>query len=124
MSFPEINLEGGTDVSQKIVSFDEFSRMDLRIGKITKAEAVAGSKNLIKMLIDVGGGENRQAVAGIAQYYTAKELEGRQVAVIVNLQPKRMFGIESNVMILAAEDEKTVSLLLPERSVKTGSKIR
>lgn len=124
MSFPEISLEGGTAVSQKIVSFDEFLKMDLRIGKITKAEAVAGSKNLIKMLIDVGGGENRQAVAGIAQYYTAKELEGKQVAVIVNLQPKRMFGIESNVMILAAEDEKTVSLLLPESSVKTGSKIR
>jgi len=117
-------LEGGTDVSQKVVSFDEFSKMDLRIGKIIKAEAVAGSKNLIKMLIDVGGGENRQAVAGIAQYYTAKELEGKQVAVIVNLQAKRMFGIESNVMILAAEDEKTVSLILSERSVKTGSKIR
>jgi len=117
-------LEGGADVSQKVVSFDEFSKMDLRIGKITKAEGVAGSKNLIKMLIDVGGGENRQAVAGIAQHYTAKELEDKQVAVIVNLQPKRMFGIESNVMILAAEDEKTVSLLLSERSVKTGSKIR
>jgi len=111
-------------MSQKIVSFDEFSKMDLRIGKISKAEAVAGSKNLIKMLIDVGGGENRQGVAGIAQYYTAKELEGKQVAVIVNLQPKRMFGLESNVMILAAEDEKTVSLLLPDRSVKVGSKIR
>lgn len=110
-------------MSEKIVSFEEFSNMDLRIGKITKAESVAGSKNLIKMLIDVGG-ENRQAVAGIAQYYSPKELEGKQVAVIVNLQPKKMFGIESNVMILAAEDEKTVSVLLPDRPVKVGSKIR
>jgi len=110
-------------MSEKIVSFEEFSNMDLRIGKITKAESVAGSKNLIKMLIDVGG-ENRQAVAGIAQYYSPKELEGKQVAVIVNLQPKKMFGIESNVMILAAEDEKTVSVLLPDRAVKVGSKIR
>ncbi|MDH5634619.1 MAG: methionine--tRNA ligase subunit beta [Candidatus Bathyarchaeota archaeon] len=108
---------------EKIVSFEEFSKMDLRVGKITKAEPVTGSKNLVKMLIDVGG-ETRQAVAGIAQYYSPKELEGKHVAVIVNLQPKRMFGVESNVMILAAEDEKTVSILLPDRSVKVGSKIR
>jgi len=110
-------------MSEKIVSFEEFSKMDLRIGKITKAELVAGSKNLIKMLIDVGG-ETRQAVAGVAQYYTPKDLEGKYIAVIVNLQPKRMFGIDSNVMILAAEDEKTVSILSPDRPVKVGSKIR
>jgi len=109
---------------EKIVSFEEFTKMDLRIGKITKAEPVAGSRNLIKMLIDVGNGEVRQAVAGIAQYYNAKELEGRQVAVIANLQPKKMFGLESNVMILAAEDEKTVSMLLPDRPVRVGSKIK
>jgi len=109
---------------EKIVSFEEFTKMDLRIGKITKAEPVAGSRNLIKMLIDVGKGEVRQAVAGIAQYYNAKELDGKQVAVIANLQPKKMFGIESNVMILAAEDEKTVSMLLPDRPVRVGSKIK
>jgi methionine--tRNA ligase beta chain len=108
---------------EKIVSFEDFAKMDLRVGKIIKAETVVGSKNLIKMLIDVGG-ENRQAVAGVAQYYSPKELEGKQVAVIVNLQTKKMFGIESNVMILAAEDEKTVSVLLPDRQVKVGSKIR
>lgn len=106
-----------------IVSFDEFSKMDLRIGKIAKAEPVAGSKNLIRLLIDVGG-ETRQAVAGIAQCYSPKDLEGKHVAVIVNLQPKRMFGLDSNVMILAAEDEKTVTVLQPDRPVKAGSKIR
>ena len=109
---------------EKIVSFEEFTKMDLRIGKITKAEPVAGSRNLIKMLIDVGNSEVRQAVAGLAQYYNAKELEGKQVAVIANLQPKKMFGIESNVMILAAEDEKTVSMLLPDRPIRVGSEIK
>lgn len=109
---------------EKIVSFEEFSKMDLRIGKIIKAEPVAGSRNLIKMLIGIGDDETRQAVAGVAQYYSPKELEGKLIAVIVNLQPKRMFGIESNVMILAAEDEKTVSMLLSDRSVKVGSRIR
>jgi len=108
----------------QIVLFEEFLKMDLRIGKITKAEAVPQSRNLIKLIIDVGGGELRLAVAGIAQHYSPKELEGKQVAVIANLQPKRMFGIESTVMILAAEDEKTISVLLPDRLVKVGSKIR
>jgi len=114
----------GLNMPAQILSFEEFSKMDLRIGKITKAEAVPQSRNLIKLIIDVGGGESRQAVAGIAQHYSPKELEGKQVAVIANLQPKRMFGIESNVMILAAQDEKTVSMLLPDRPVKVGSKIR
>jgi methionyl-tRNA synthetase len=110
-------------MAEKTVTFDEFSKMDLRVGKITKAEQVAGARNLVKLLIDVGG-ENRQAVAGIAQFYAPKDLEGKHVAVIVNLQPKRMFGVESNVMILAAEDDKTVSVLSPDRPVKVGSKIR
>lgn len=109
--------------SPKTVSFEEFSKMDLRVGKITKAEPVPQSRNLIKLIIDVGG-ESRQAVAGIAQYYSPKDLEGKQVAVMVNLQPRRIFGVESNVMILAAEDQKTVSMLLPDRPVEVGSKIR
>jgi len=111
-------------MAEKTVSYEEFSKMDLRIGKISKAEPVQGSRNLVKMLIDVGGGENRQAVAGIAQYYNPKDLEGKSVAVIANLQPRKMFGVESNVMILAAEDDKTVSILLPDQPVKTGSKIK
>ncbi len=110
-------------MAEKIVSYEEFSKMDLRIGKVVKAEPVQGSRNLVKMLIDIGG-ENRQAVAGIAQYYNPKDLEGKNVAIIANLQPRKMFGLESNVMILAAEDDKTVSILLPDRPVKTGSKIK
>jgi len=110
-------------MSEKIVAFEEFQKMDLRIGKITKAEPVPQSRNLIKMIIDIGG-ESRQAMAGIAQHYSPKDLEGKHVVVIANLQPKKMFEIESNVMILAAEDEKTISILTPDRPVKAGSKIR
>jgi methionine--tRNA ligase beta chain len=105
------------------VSFEEFCKMDLRIGKIIKVEPVPQSRNLVKMAIDIGG-ETGQAVAGIAQHYLPKDLNGKYVAVIANLQPKKMFGIESNVMILAAEDEKTISILMPDRPVKAGSKIR
>jgi len=106
------------------VSFQEFSKLDLRIGKIVRAEPIPQSKNLIKLTIDIEGGQLKQAVAGIAQYYAPEQLEGKQVAVVTNLQPRRIFGVDSEVMILAAQDEKTVSLLQPERPVKTGSKIK
>lgn len=110
--------------SPQIVSYEEFSNMDLRIGKIMKAEHVSGSRSLVRLLIDVGGGETRQGLAGIAQAYSLQSLEGKHVAVIANLKPRRMFGLESNVMILAAEDEVTISLLQPDKPVKVGSKIR
>jgi methionyl-tRNA synthetase len=106
------------------ISFAEFSKLDLRVGKIVEAESVPGSKNLLKLKIDIGGGETRQAVAGIAQHYKPEQLEGRDIAVLTNLQPKQIFGLDSEVMILAAEDEKGVSILLPERAVKAGSKIK
>lgn len=112
-------------MSEKVVvSYEEFSKMDLRIGKIVKAEPVPHSRNLIKLSIDVGKGEIKQGVAGIAHIYSSNELEGKQVAVINNLQPKRVFGVQSDVMILAAEDEATISLLVPERPVKIGSQIK
>ena len=116
-------LEEVRSIPEK-VSMQEFTKLDLRIGKIVKAEAVPKSTKLIKLIIDIGGGETKQAVAGIAEYYTPKQLEGLRVAVVTNLEPRRIFGVESEVMILVAEDEKTVSLLQPERSVKAGSKIR
>lgn len=107
-----------------VVSYEEFSKMDLRIGKIVKAEPVPQSRTLIKLSIDVGEGEIKQGVAGMAHIYSSNELEGKHVAVINNLQSKRIFGVESNVMILAAEDEATISLLVPERPVKIGSKVK
>jgi methionyl-tRNA synthetase len=113
-----------TPSASSTISFAEFSKLDLRVGRIVKAESVPGSKNLLKLKIDVGGGETRQAVAGIAQHYKPEQLEGRDIAVLANLQPKKIFGLDSEVMILAAEDENGVSTLLPDRAVKAGSKIK
>lgn len=106
------------------LTFEEFSKLDLRVGKIVKAESVPQSKNLLKLRIDVGGGETRQAVAGIALQYKPEQLEGKNIAVLANLQPKRIFGLDSEVMILAAEDDKGISIIQPERGVKAGSKIK
>lgn len=106
------------------ITFEEFSKLDLRVGKIVKAENVPKSRNLVKLTIDIGGGQLKQAVAGIAQYYEPKLLEGKHIAVLANLQPKRIFGLDSEVMILAAEDDKTISILMPDKLVEAGSKIK
>jgi methionyl-tRNA synthetase len=116
-------LEKARSKSEKI-AFEDFSKIDLRIGKIEKAEAIPQSRNLIKLIIDIGETEKKQAIAGIATQYEAKQLEGKYVAVVTNLQPKKVFGVESQVMILAAEDENIISILVPDRPVKAGSKIR
>lgn len=116
-------LEKAKRVSS-IVSFEEFSKLDLRVGKIVEAESVPQSKNLVKLKIDIGGGTLKQAVAGIAGHYRVEELKGKSVAVVVNLQPRRIFGLDSEVMILAAEDSGKVSVLQPETAVEAGSKIK
>jgi methionyl-tRNA synthetase len=113
-----------TKASPSTITFEEFSKLDLRVGKIVKAENVTQSKNLAKLTIDIGGGVLKQAVAGIAQQYEPKQLEGRNIAVLTNLQPRRIFGLDSEVMILAAEDDKSISILLSDKPVKAGSKIK
>lgn len=117
------NLEKIRMNAQKI-SFEDFSKLDLRVGKITEVENVPKSANLVKLLIDIGGGVIKQAVAGIAKYYEPKQLEGKNVAIVVNLEPRRIFGLESQVMILAAQDDEIVSVLQPDHIVKVGSKIK
>ncbi|MCW4020865.1 MAG: methionine--tRNA ligase [Candidatus Bathyarchaeota archaeon] len=109
--------------ASEIVSFKEFSKMDLRVGKIVKVEKIPQSKNLLKLTIDIGGNQQKTAVAGIAKYYAPEELVDRQLAVIVNLEPRQMFGIASEVMILAAQGGKNVVLLEPEKPIETGSEI-
>ena len=108
----------------KTVSYEDFSRMDLRVGKIVSAERIEGSKNLLKILIDIGEEKPRQAVGGFARQYAPESLVGKYVAVIVNLEPRKIFGVTSEVMVLAAEDGQTIAILQPEKPVKPGSKIK
>ncbi|MEM2914624.1 MAG: methionine--tRNA ligase subunit beta, partial [Candidatus Bathyarchaeia archaeon] len=115
-------LENIRSGSQKI-PIEEFSKLDIRIGKIVKAEAIPKSRNLLKLTIDIGDNQLKTAVAGIAEYYSPKELEGCYLAVITNLKPRKVFGVESEVMILAEQDEKNVTILQPQKLVKLGSKV-
>jgi len=105
----------------KTVPFDTFASLDIRIGRILSAAPIPGSKKLYKLQIDIGDGQ-RQVVAGIAGFYTPEELAGKDVAIVVNLEPAKIFGVESRGMILAAGDE--ASLLAPARPVKPGTRVR
>ena len=106
------------------IAFDEFQKLDLRIGKITEAAQIPGSRNLIKIMIDFGT-EKRQAVAGLLKWYKPEELVGKKCAFILNLQKRMMMGVESQCMIFAAEDDKgNVVVLQPEKDIAEGSRIR
>jgi len=105
------------------IPFEEFQKLELRIGKIQEANQIPGSRNLIRMTVDFGA-EKRQAVAGLLQYYKPEELVGRKCAFILNLQRRKMMGVESQCMVFAAEDDKgNVVLLQPEKDIAEGSKI-
>jgi methionyl-tRNA synthetase len=104
------------------MSFQEFKKNDLRIGTIKKAEAIPHSKKLIKLTVDIG--EERTVVAGISGYYDEKDLVGKQVVLVVNLEPINLMGVESRGMVLAAEDDSGVHLLMPDALTAPGSKVK
>jgi methionyl-tRNA synthetase len=105
------------------VSFAEFQKFDLRIGKIIEATQIPDSKKLIKILVDFGT-EKRQAVAGLLKYYKPEDLVGKKCVFLLNLQRRMLAGVESQCMILAAEDEAgNVTVLQPEKDITEGSKI-
>ena len=106
-----------------MISFEEFKKMDLRVAKIIEVEKVEGSENLLKLQIDLGK-EIRQIIAGIAKYYRPEDLIGKEIVVISNLEPKIIFGLESKGMLLAADNEGEPVLLIPEKEVPPGTKVR
>jgi len=106
------------------IGFGEFQRVEMRIGLVVDAARVEGTENLIKMSVDLGG-ERRQAVAGLAKWYKPEQLVGQKFVFVANLKPAKLRGVESNCMILAADDEKgKIVLLKPEVDIDVGSKIR
>ena len=105
------------------ISFEEFQKLDMRIGKIIEANQIPGSRNLIKMIVDFGD-EKRQAVAGLLQWYKPEDLVGKKCVFILNLQKRKMMGVESQCMIFAADDGKgNVVVLQAEKDIAEGSKI-
>ncbi|MFH1643407.1 MAG: methionine--tRNA ligase subunit beta [Patescibacteria group bacterium] len=105
-----------------MINFEEFKKIELKIATILKAEKVEESENLIKLEVDLGE-EKRQILAGIQKYYETEKLVGRQIVIVVNLEPKEMMGLESQGMLLAANVDGKPVLLQPENEVPPGSKI-
>jgi len=105
------------------ISFEDFQKLDMRVGKVLEANQIPGSRNLIRMVVDFGT-EKRQAVAGLLQWYKPEDLVGKKYAFMLNLQRRKFMGIESQCMILAAEDDKgNVVCLQLEKDIAEGSRI-
>lgn len=114
-------LDAGKKPQTPQISIEEFAKVELKTATILSAESVPKSSKLLKLQVSLGD-EIRQIVSGIAQFHNPDDLVGKDVVVCTNLKPAKIFGIESNGMILAAGDE--ASLLKPETQVPAGTKIR
>jgi methionine--tRNA ligase beta chain len=108
-----------------VVSYEEFAKLELKIGKIVEAEAIEESEKLLKLLVDVGEEEPRQIIAGIGKAYPDVEgLVGKEIPIVVNLEPKKLMGYMSYGMILAADSEGSPVLLHPAVGVVPGSMVK
>ena len=106
------------------IPFNDFMKLDIRVGKVEEATLIAGSRNLLKLIVDFGS-EKRQSVAGLLRYYKPEELVDKKFVFILNLQRRKLMGIESQCMVLAAENnEGNVILIGPEKDIAAGSRIR
>ena len=106
------------------ITIDDFLKVDLRVADIVAAEKVEGADKLLKLQLKIGD-ENRQIVSGIATAYSPEELVGRQIVVVYNLKPRKMRGVESKGMLLAASDtEGNAILLQPDKKADSGSQVR
>lgn len=105
------------------ISFEDFSRMDIRIGKILKAERVEKSKKLLKLQVDTGI-DVRTVMSGIAEHFAPEDVMGKQVTILVNLAPRKIMGVESQGMILMASDKDgSLKLLSPSNEVALGAQV-
>jgi methionyl-tRNA synthetase len=116
--------EAGAEPQKDTIVYDDFMKMDIRTGTIVEAEKVAKTKKLLKLKIDTGIDE-RTVVSGIAEYYKPEEIIGKQVSILVNLAPRKLRGIESQGMILMAEDrDGRLVFVSPETTVTNGSCVK
>lgn len=114
-----------SNMKKPIITFVDFEKMDMRVGEIKEASLVEGSKNLIKMKVDLGEDyEVVEILSGLAKWYSPEEITGKKYAFLANLEPKQMMGINSNGMILVADDAEKPILLAVDSSLKNGLVIR
>lgn len=106
------------------ISYDDFAKLDIRVGTIVEVEKIENADKLLKCTIDFGALGTRTIVSGIAQWKSPADLIGKQCPYVVNLAPRTLRGVESRGMLLAASDEDGVALLYPEREIPRGTKLK
>ncbi len=104
------------------ISYEDFAKLDMRVVRIKNAERIEGSRNLLKLTVDTGNDE-RTVVSGIADQYDPDELLGRKIIMLLNLEPKKIFGVMSQGMILCADNGSIVSLLKLDKDLAEGSRV-
>ena len=105
------------------VTYDDFKKLDIRVGSILEVEEISGKTRIIKGVVDLGE-EKRDVIIGGAEFYEPQDLVGKTVIVIANLETKKIAGIESNAMLLAADVNDKPFWLTVDSNVPTGTKIK
>ncbi len=124
ISFSAIKTTKRSIMSEEkpIITFDDFSKLDIRVGTIIVAEKVENSQKLLRLVIDFGYFK-RQVIAGIASKYSPEYILEKQIPVVINLAPRKMAGLVSQGMILAIGDAEVEALLFPTEKVTTGASV-
>lgn len=104
-----------------MITFDDFKKIELRVGEIISAIPVEGSEKLLKLSVDFGEETPRTVVSGIASYVDIENFVGTQKVFVTNLEPRSIMGIESQAMILAGKDSETLGLTTMDRHIKNGT---
>ena len=125
--FPRVEYKKEEEMSEdkeKVpkISYEDLQKVDMRVARIIEAEAIPKSDRLLKLKIDIG--EERTIVAGIAKDYKPEDLVGKQIAVVTNLKPVKLMGVQSHGMLLAADTDDGLTLLAFDGNAKTGAKIK
>ncbi len=105
------------------ISLTEFQKLDLRVCKVKAAERIPSSKKLVKLKVDIGN-ETREVVAGVAEFYGPEDLKDRNLVLVVNLEPRKVMGVQSQGMILAADVGGRPYVIFADPTVPSGSKVR
>lgn len=114
-----------SEEENKMISFDDFMKVELRVGKIIACEKVVKSEKLLKSTVDMGGGETRTIVSGIAKCYQPEQMVGKEVVVVANLKPAKLCGVLSEGMLLCADGaDGEIILVSPEKETEAGAEVR
>jgi len=118
----EHNSDDEKTSSPDYISFDDFTKLDLRAGEIREAELIKGSDKLIKCTVDFGNMGTRTIVSGIAKHRSPEDLLGNKYLYVLNLEPRKIFGVESQGMLVALSGDDSFAMLTPDSDIEAGAK--